>query len=289
MVIVRLTGGLGNQLFQYAAARRLTHVNDSSLKLDISHFGRDPARAYALGHFNIQATIASPEEVAWFSGREIARRTKRLLHSLHPNPRWKWVSQSSLYFDPTILTLKGDVYLDGAWQSEKYFQDIAPVLRRELTVQREPDPANRAMSEEIQRVESVSLHIRRGDYVTNPAIRRMHGLCSLEHYASAIRWLAEQISQPQIFVFSDDPDWAREHLQLDYPATFVRHNRTDKHYEDLRLMSQCHHHIIANSSFSWWGAWLCTYSNKTVIAPCQWFHLTEYNIHDVVPTEWHLI
>lgn len=289
MIIVRLTGGLGNQMFQYATARRLADVNDAQLKLDISHFGRNPARAYALGHFNIQATIASPKEVVWFNGREKVRRVKQMLHSLHPKPRWKWAFQGSGYFDPTILTLKGNVYIDGAWQSEKYFRDIAPALREELTVRDEPNVANRTMSEQIRHGESVSLHIRRGDYVTNSTTLRVHGLSSLEYYGSAVCWLTEQVPLPRFFVFSDDSDWARDNLQLDYPTTFVSHNGADKHYEDLRLISQCRHHIIANSSFSWWGAWLCTYPGKIVIAPRQWFHEFEYDIHDIVPVEWQLL
>lgn len=288
-IIVRLTGGLGNQLFQYAAARRLAHVNDSPLKLDLSHFGRNPGRTYALAPFNIQASIASPGEVAWFNGREKIRRLKRFLRSLDPRAHWQWVMQRSLYFDATILTLKGNVYLDGAWQSEKYFADLAPILRQELVVRSEPDETNRALSEQIHSVESVSLHIRRGDYATNPTTRRVHGLCSLEYYDSAVRWLAERVSQPQFFVFSDDPEWVQENLQLDYPTTVVRHNGPDKHYEDLRLMSQCRHHIIANSSFSWWGAWLSMHLNKIIIAPQQWLREFQYDIHDIVPAAWQLL
>jgi len=289
VIIVRLTGGLGNQMFQYAAARRLAHVNASPLELDLSHFGRNPARTYALAPFNLQASIASLDEVAWFNGREKIRRLKYLVYSFHPRLHWQWVMQRSLYFDPTILNLKGNVYLDGAWQSEKYFADLAPILRQELVVRSEPDEVNRALSEQIHSVESVSLHIRRGDYATNPTTRRVHGLCSLDYYRSAVRWMGERVSQPQFFVFSDDPEWARENLQLDYPTTFVSHNGADKHYEDLRLMSQCRHHIIANSSFSWWGAWLSAYPQKIVIAPRQWFQEFEYDIGDIIPAAWHLL
>jgi len=163
MIIVRLSGGLGNQMFQYAAARRLAYFNGALLKLDVSHFGRNPVRTFALGSFNIQAAIASPKEVAWFNGREKVRYLKSLLHSLYPNLYWKWVSQRSGYFDPIILTLKGNVYLDGVWQGERYFRDIVPVLLEKLKVREELDWPNRAISEQIRQVESVSLHIERGD------------------------------------------------------------------------------------------------------------------------------
>lgn len=289
MIIVRLTGGLGNQMFQYAAARRLAHVNNTALKLDISHFESNLARTYALDDFNIRATIAPPEEVAQFNGREKIRRFKQIAHSLRLHPDWKWVTQKSGYFDPTILMLTGNVYLDGAWQSEQYFRDIVAILRAELTVRNEPTALNRTVCEQIRQVEAVSLHIRRGDYVTNSNTLRMHGLCSIEYYHSALRLLVEKIPSPQFFVFSDDPDWAREYLKLDYPTTFISHNGADKHYEDLRLMSQCRHHIIANSSFSWWGAWLCSYQNKIVFAPRQWFQEYEYDIHDIIPAEWQLV
>lgn len=289
MIIVRLTGGLGNQLFQYAAARRLAQVNDAGLKLDLSPFGRNPARAYALEPFNLQATIAAPQEVAWFNGREKVRQVKRRLHNFLPRQRWTWAAQSSGYFDPTILALKGNVYLDGAWQSEKYFQDITPVVREELTFQEEPQAANRRLSEQIQQTEAVSLHVRRGDYAADANTRRVHGLCSLEYYHAAVLYLLERIPAAHFFVFSDDPGWARENLRLDTALTIVTDNSAGKAYEDLRLMSQCRHHIIANSSFSWWGAWLGANPGKIVIAPRQWFAEFEYDIQDIVPAEWMLL
>ena len=133
---------------------------------------------------------------------------------------------------------------------------------------------------------SISLHVRRADYVTNPQANQFHGVSSMEYYNKAIHKIKSIISEPHFFIFSDDITWAKQNMIIDCPTTFVSHNGPDKNYDDLRLMSFCKHHIIANSSFSWWGAWLAMNKNKVVIAPTRWFNSPDRNTKDVIPENW---
>lgn len=289
MVVVHLLGGLGNQLFQYATARRVAHINNVPLKLDISGFESYKLHSYSLKHFNIREEFASPEEIARFNVRGLASYVSLWAPRLLPYYRRRRVVESHFHFDANILKISKSVYLNGYWQSEKYFKDIESLLRRELTVKSAPDSVNLAMSECIRGVRSVSLHVRRCDYVSHPVTQQYHGGCSLGYYASAVANLSERVENPHFFVFSDDPQWTRINLKLEYPTTYVTHNGPDKNYEDLRLMSQCEHHIIANSSFSWWGAWLCANPGKLVFAPQKWFRTPDLNTKDLIPETWQLI
>ncbi len=290
MVIVRLMGGLGNQMFQYAAGRAVAHRNQAPLKLDVAAFERDAARSYRLHHFNIEASIVAPDDVVRFTKQDlwsrILRRVER--HLLPPSRRSMFVQRFD-HFDPDILRLGGSVYLRGYWQSEKYFKDIEHIIRQDFTFRHAPDAENQGLARIIANANSVSLHIRRGDYVSNPRFFRKFGVCSLEYYQSAAAKVAEKVNDPHLFVFSDDIDWARDNLRLQYPLTLVAHNDADKDYEDLRLMSLCRHHIIANSSFSWWGAWLCTNPVKIVIAPKRWSNVPSWDTRDLIPDSWQRI
>ena len=133
---------------------------------------------------------------------------------------------------------------------------------------------------------SVSIHIRRGDYVADPTMYTSHGTCDIDYYNRCVESLTEKVKDTSFFVFSDDPQWSRDSLKLQYPAIFVDHNDMEHGYEDMRLMSQCKHNIIANSSFSWWGAWLNNNENKIVLAPEKWFAKKTYIINDMIPVQW---
>ena len=291
MVIVRLTGGLGNQLFQYAAGFRLAQATHASLKLDTLSYRQDPQRRYELGNFCTSAQIAEGREIGLFQGRQRIRAIKCSLYQRVPSrfQKWKWIRQPSLRFCPEILNLEGNVYLDGAWQSEKYFTDVAELVRHEFTLKDKANGVNQTMADQILSTNAVCIHIRRGDYIHNPRTRAIHEVCSLNYYERALRLLTEVEPTLHVYVFSDDPGWARDNLSFSHSVTVVDHNPPDQAHEDLRLMSLCRHHIIANSSFSWWGAWLCTHSGKRVFAPNRWFNAQHYNIHDIVPAEWQLV
>lgn len=291
MIIVRLTGGLGNQLFQYAAALRLAHATGSSLKLDILSYRRDPLRSYALDAFRISAAMAETREIALFQGREKMRSGTHSLYRRIPLQfrRWQWVRQSSLYFHPEILDLEGDVYLDGSWQSQKYFEDAAGLIRTEFTLKDKIACRTETISREILSTNAVSMHIRRGDYIENPVTRSIHDVCSLDYYERSLSLLTAMEPNPHIFVFSDDKEWVHQNVRFPYPISVVDHNSPVQAHDDLRLMSLCRYHVIANSSFSWWGAWLSPYPDKKVFAPGRWFNAEGYDISDFVPADWQLV
>jgi len=287
MVIVRLMGGLGNQMFQYAAGRAVAYRNRTQLKLDLSYFDQNPRRSYKLHHFNIAESIATPDEVTHFTRRDLWSRISHLIERyLLPSYKRSVFAERFFHFDPNVLRLRGNVYLIGYWQSEKYFKDIEQIIRQDFTFKHAPDTENQRLAHIIANTNSVSLHIRRGDYISNPVTYQYHGVCSLDYYRAAIETLTQAIGQPHFFVFSDNMAWAQQNLKLDYPVTFVTHNGAERDYEDLRLMSQCKHHIIANSTFSWWGAWLCAYPSKIVIAPKKWFSGANHDTKDLIPESW---
>jgi hypothetical protein len=292
MIIVRLMGGIGNQMFQYAAARRLAHVLGVQLKLDLGWFRdckADSPRPYALCCFAISEHVASEKDISSICEKGSHGKRglfARLMGRSRPFKCKRRIVEKHFHFDPEILELCDNAYLEGYWQSEKYFQDIADIIRTEFTITIEPCARNKQMTEIIGKSEAASLHVRRGDYALNPVTNQFHGLCSLDYYKKAIEMVASRVIAPHFFVFSDDPAWAKEKLVSEHPITFVDFNRPEKAYEDMRLMSLCRHHIIANSSFSWWGAWLNPSPNKIVVAPKRWFNAPELDDRDLIPEAW---
>ena len=297
MIIVKLIGGLGNQMFQYAAGRRLAHHLNTVLKLDLSFLKSEQnsttSRRYELEHLNITAEIATHEENAEFIVRSTTPLHSILQYSRQalglPLPVKRVIAEQHFHFDPAVLAAPDNTFLDGYWQSEKYFIDISEIIHREFTVTSDPDDWNRRLAEEIKGYESCAIHVRRGDYITNSIINAHHGICPLDYYYAAIGMVISQVAKPHFFVFSDDSEWVRDNLKIHRQATFVDLNGPSHGYEDLRLMSLCRHHVIANSSFSWWGAWLARNPDKIVIAPERWFSNNDIKTHDLLPERWHRI
>lgn len=295
-IIVQLMGGLGNQLFQYAVGRRIAKMNNFSLKLDLSWFKYHPRwfkyrpyRPYSLNHFATLKDVASPAEIAELRGSTWFHLKAKLLHKMHvdrPPSRRTMIRERTVDFDPEILQISSGAYLSGYWQSEKYFKDIEGIIRREFTVITPPDPENIKIANEIRETEAVCIHVRRGDYISDSKANQFIGLCSLDYYYRSIDYIMSRVEKPHFYIFSDDPDWTQQHITIDAPTTYVRNNPSDKNYEDLRLMMYCKHFIIANSSFSWWGAWLSSNRQKIVVSPAQWFKGIQYNNDDRVPKEW---
>jgi hypothetical protein len=291
VVIIQLRGGLGNQLFQYAAARRLAYERDAILKLDISNFNIDKLREYKLNKFCVIQNIASDLETLQFRTNKVPFRLVRIIKKiLFPYFKSNIYFEKARYkFEEKFLETNNFVYLKGYFQNEMYFQPIEAIIRDEFCLSDTPSLFSQNVAKIIETVNSVSLHIRRGDYATDSKIRSDRGLLPLSYYEKAVKYIVEKVAHPHFFVFSDDLSWVKENLHLQQPIYWVDVNNGQKDYEDLWLMSQCQHHIIANSSFSWWGAWLSHYPDKIVIAPKQWVLNTKVDTNDVIPKSWNRI
>lgn len=284
MIFSRLIGGLGNQMFQYAIGRSLAIVNNCELKLDISGFENYALHnGYELDIFNIKAGIANSEDVS-----RLISTQSRLMSFIYRKLRVKKSThflEKSFTFDPNFFDAKLPVYLDGYWQSYKYFESIEPQLRQEFSLKNPLSGLNLQISEHISSVNAVSVHLRRGDYVSNKHTNSVHGVCSLDYYHAAIQTITEHVKNPVFFIFSDDIAWVKDNLTISPNATFIDHNTGKQSYNDMYLMSLCQHHVIANSSFSWWGAWLGANPEKIIIAPKQWF-TNDTVTDDLIPESW---
>lgn len=286
MIIVKLIGGLGNQMFQYAAGRRVALANNTELKLDITVYEKQVGitpRKYGLNVFNIQANIASNEEIGKLKKENVFLNKLSKFIPVFKDSR---VTEKHFYFDRAVLNIKNNSHLEGYWASEKYFKDIENIIRKDFTFKDKPDEVNQQMVGRIKNCDSVSIHIRRGDYVFDEKTNKYHGFCDLDYYLRAITLVTKTVKNPQFFVFSDDIKWAKQNLHPKFPCTYVDHNVGKKDYEDMHLMSLCKHNIIANSSFSWWGAWLNQNPGKIVIAPKKWFRNKSIDTKDLIPHSW---
>ncbi|HKA13777.1 MAG TPA: alpha-1,2-fucosyltransferase [Myxococcota bacterium] len=284
MIITRLQGGLGNQMFQYAAGLRLAAVRQAPLKLDLSLLGArhgQTPRTYQLDRFRISAQRATPEEVeALCAKRPLAARISRRLD------RRAAARERHFHYDPAVARLPDRSCLEGYWQSERYFADAAERVREEFRFRAELAGRNAELARAIAARAAVSVHVRRGDYAANPVTRAVHGLCSIDYYQRAAEYIAARVRDPVYVLFSDDPEWARAHLDLGGEAIAVGHNGPDDGAEDLRLIGLCRHHVIANSTFSWWGAWLSASPDKIVVAPERWFADGARDTSDLLPAGW---
>lgn len=286
MIIVKLIGGLGNQLFQYALGRNLAIKNNCQLKLDISAFQEYKLRKYSLNHFNIEETFATEDDKnEVMKKRHFYRLTSKIRNKKEPEFK-NYYHEKHFHFDPEVLNIQGNAYLDGYWQSEKYFIDVSKRIKSELTLKEELDIENLKVAQDIKESSSVGVHIRRGDFVNDSLTKAIHGVCDLSYYHSAIENIISRIKEPVFFIFSDDHQWAKDSVKIKYPCKHIDFNNADKNYADLYLMSLCDHNIVANSTFSWWGAWLNCNPQKTVISPSRWFKSEEFNTIDLYPQDW---
>lgn len=286
MIISRIVGGLGNQMFCYAAGKALASHLNVSLQLDTYSYHQYKLHQYALNYFDIGTKIANQKEYAVINPHSYF---KKILAYLSPSKqKLSLYQEKNLTYDDQVSKLPDQTYLSGYWQSEKYFLNIEKDLRRDFKFKTDANQINTDFITRIQSCNAISVHIRRGDYISNANANAVHGTCDLNYYQSAAALLQSKLDQKNLtyFVFSDDPEWVQHHLKLDGHMIFVSHNNGSQNHEDLRLMSACQHHIIANSTFSWWGAWLNSSKEKIVIAPKQWFKDKSYNCRDLIPESW---
>ncbi len=289
-VFTRLKGGLGNQMFQYAAGYALARRHNCPLKLDLSYFPGDPPRTFGLGIFGIEGPIASEEEIAPFAlngrwrrklGKILGQPDRFLPDGLYLEPHF--------HFDDSFHAHPAPVLLDGYWQSERYFADCADDIRGELEFTDTWDAETDGIRKQIvAEPEAVSVHVRLGDYVDGKAASKMSGSATPDYYRRAVAFLDRTLDRPSYFIFSDEPERAAELLDFVDRKVSVEGD-PDRPAGDLALMSVCRHHIIANSSFSWWGAWLNPNSDKIVIAPRRWFsrsYSRRHSTFDIYPEGW---
>ncbi len=278
-------------MFQYAAGRALADRLGAELLLDTRAFehtlalGAYTRRAYALSPFKLRARLATAADLSnwpvW--AVEIGLR----LHFVRPLFR-RWHFESAITFDPSTLTLRAPVCLVGYWQSEHYFTDIADGIRGDFMLRQPLTGANARLLELARSAGSVGLHVRRGDFAGLNDAAQVHGLCSADYYRRAIRHVRERCPECHFLVFSDDPQWARAELPVDPSAVFVTGN-AERPEQDLALMSACKHHIIANSSFSWWAGWLGYSPDQIVIAPSPWYASPKLDARDLAVSRWQYI
>ena len=291
MVLVRLNGGLGNQMFQYAAGRALADRLGSELLLDTRAFKHVLAldaytrRSYALAPFKLRAKLATPEDLKRWP-RWVVDVGMRL-GIVRPLFR-RWHFESAITYDPGVLALSDPVCLVGYWQSERYFSGIADSIRADFTLRAPLAGENARLLARARASASVGLHVRRGDFVSLNDAAHAHGVCSLDYYRHGIGLVRERCLDAHFLVFSDDHEWARAELPLDSSTVFVTGN-AECPEQDLALMSACTHHIIANSSFSWWAGWLGYSPEQMVIAPRPWYASPKLDARDLAVERWHYI
>jgi len=283
VIVTNIIGGLGNQMFQYAAGRRLALHLGVPLRLDLGAMADYKVHNYALRDFRIVAEDADSAGIP-APRRGLMGKIDRLFGT---GPKgFQRVTEKAFTFDPEILDLTGDVLLVGYWQSQKYFVDVADAIRSDFSLATPWSPRSAALARDIADTKAVSVHVRRGDYVTNPQANAFHGTCSPDWYTRAMARMVETYDDPTFFVFSDDPAWARENLSSTRPMIFVEPQVGGRDAEDMLLMAACRGHVIANSSFSWWGAWLDPRDDKHVIAPSRWFLAEGMDTRDLIPETW---
>ncbi len=305
MIITRLEGGLGNQLFQYALGLKLSRLHGVELKLDCECYRRDGSRKFVLDQFPIRATQAALGDIWKACPSEAATRVllklrpSRLAHalasrlhspyrfdgfhpvdSLPPLMHGKVVRERCYHFDSEVLRSPNGSALIGFWHSERYFRDVRPELLADLRVL----PRGGEMAQKVAECESVSLHVRRTDMLKDSR----YTATTLRYCHRAMEFFRQKLDRPQFFVFSDDPVWVRENLAASPDVHMVSPVKGGDAVEEFRLMSQCRHQILAASTFSWWAAWLNDRAEKIVVAPSAsvWFRQTNCDTRDLLPAEW---
>jgi len=292
MIIVKLKGGLGNQLFQYAAAKNLAILNQTNLLVDSSSgFSNDPyKRSFALLNFCIKSEIASLDAINEILGKNnFIRYIRNKIPFLFSFTNLQYVHEKFFHYDEKIANIKSKkiIYLEGYFQSEKYFYKISPEILDEFKFKQKASEINRNYLAKIKNCESVSLHVRTYEDAKIISDSQIYGNPSIDYYQKAVNHMISKLNNPVFFIFSDNIIWAQKNIFINNAKVeYISHNDLENGHEDLRLMKACKHNIIANSSFSWWGAWLNKNPSKIVVAPDKWVQSGHIDFKDVVPTNW---
>lgn len=286
MVVVRLLGGLGNQMFQYAFGRALAIKTATALKLDLTFLlERTPRKGFAFRNFdlnalNIRAQVAQQSDIPLLRRRLLSGRTGLWLDAISRRILPGRLSERHFYFCHPPAVKTRSLYANGYWQSPKYFEDIRPIIRRDFTLKVPLSGIDESLKARIRNADSICVHVRRGDFISS----KTHCLLGPEYYESAVAYVRTRIATPQVFVFSNDLQWCRANLDFGVDTEFVESQQIPAH--QLDVMAACRSFVIPNSTFSWWAAWLNSDPNKVVVAPKRWFVDQSIRTDDLFPAQW---
>jgi hypothetical protein len=295
MIVVKLMGGLGNQMFQYAFAKNLSIKNNTSLKIDLSFLlNRSPRenfifRDFDLDIFESNYDFVTEEEV---DKAAIFNSSKGIVSKLFSKKQTKLdvqLIEQHFYFEASNIKKDQDIYLDGYWQSEKYFLENEVSIRADFKFKHPLSEIEKKMNEIIVHTNSVCVNFRRTDFLDLKNSADTHGVIDYGYYEQAIQRIVENVKSPHFFIFSDDIEWCKENVKITHPITFVEHSfKGEKFSSYLQLMKNCKHFIIPNSTFAWWAAWLSESKDKMVIAPNNWFKdpTLQSQTSDIIPSSW---
>jgi hypothetical protein len=297
MILVRLMGGLGNQMFQYAFGYCLAVKNKTILKIDTTLLDDRSQANDLVTHrmldinevFNLEINLATKNEVIYFNGKtSTVSFLDKVYHSLLYRLRIKnLIVEKRRRFNPSLLNLTDNKCLVGSWQCEKYFSNIAADIKSQFIFKNKLIKQSEDLAKNITESNSVCLHVRRGDYVTSPLYSKINGALELSYYNKAIKLISEKVSNPQYYIFSDDINWCKENLNFNISFIFVDDSHIGfKASNYLQLMTLCKHFIVSNSTFAWWGAWLGEKERSIIIGPDKWFSDKSYDSNDVLPERW---
>ena len=284
MIITRLSFGLGNNLFQYALGRRLALERNTEFFIDFTgeNYNRRQYCLSYMSNFNMISSVAKKRDL-------VKLKLLNRFSFLNPDYKNSIIKEKTNTFDQSIINAPKNAYLRGYWQSEKYFKPIENIIRQDLKLKEPQDKKYQNLLERITRCNSVSVHVRRGDYLS-PKNLSLLATCAPDYFLRAEEFISKKVTSAELFIFSDDTDWVKKNIPFRFPVTFISDssltlaNKSD--YLELMLMSACKHNIIANSTFSWWGAWLNNNPQKIVIAPQKWFTDPGVDDKDLVPPAW---
>lgn len=287
MIITELTGGFGNQLFQYAAGLSLSMHHKVPLKVNPLAFNKPDPTTGSVRFFDLQ-NLSDPPEVANLGEIDSFCKlsaAKKLAEKIMPFHKRSVYKEKGAGFDSDFFNAAREVYIKGNRQSEKYFKPYEEEVRQKLRLSNKVIANVEHYGNNFRRQDTVALHIRRGDYLTQVALEWL-GLLPLEYYQRALTTLCEKVDLKQAVVFSDDIEWVKQHLLLEIETIYASGSISHSSMEDFYLMSCCRHQVIANSTFSWWAAYLNEYPEKRIVAPNKWYNKTDINDKDLVPSEW---
>jgi hypothetical protein len=291
MVTVQLNGGLGNQLFQYAAGKALSLHHNVPLQIDVSWFHKgelhylEVPRDFELYNFlGVTDPIIHTNPAPQAESRTYLER--KITSKIFPAYKKAVYIEPFCHYDSNFFKSKKSVVLKGQWQSEKYFSNNESFFKNAFRLKKDLIENSIAKAKHLASKESVAVHVRRADYLRLKIILEWHGIMTEDYYRKAFKILDERLSVYEVYYFTDDPAWVQNNLLSIKEGEILSGSVNQTHYDDFHLMSHCRHNIIANSSFSWWAAWLNNNSDKIVIGPKKWFDQGPKDTQDILPESW---